>query len=86
MLSFADQICDDPVLLPDLEILRLERDQFGASQATSNQDCKDCPVPFGSEALRRLFLQQTFCLLDRQPVANPNAQPLRAFHAADAGR
>src|SRR5450755_3290819 len=34
VLSFADQVCNDPVLFTDLEILCLERDQFGASQAT----------------------------------------------------
>jgi hypothetical protein len=56
MLSFADQVCDDPVVLPDLKILRLERDQLGASQAASNQDRKNRTVTFGSEALGRLLL------------------------------
>src|SRR5450755_1224297 len=51
MLSFADQVRNDPVLLADLEIMRFKRDQFGASQATSNQDRKNCPVTLGSEAL-----------------------------------
>jgi hypothetical protein len=86
MPSFADQVRDDPVLFPNLEILRLERDQLGSSQATSNQDCKNCPGAFGSEAFRRLFPQQASRLLDRQPIANPDTQPLRSLHAADAGR
>src|ERR1035437_5422721 len=30
MLSFPDQVRDYPVVLPDLEILRRERDQLGA--------------------------------------------------------
>ena len=30
MLSLSDQVRDDPVVLPDLEILRRERDQLGA--------------------------------------------------------
>ena len=86
MLSFADQVGHNPVLLPDLEILRFEPDQLGASQAASNQNRKNRTVTFGSKALRRLLLQQTSRLLDRQPIANPDAQPLRALHASDAGR
>jgi hypothetical protein len=69
-----------------LEILRPGGDQLGAPQATSNQDCENRPVTLAREALGRLFLQQTSRLLDRQPVANPDAQPFRTFHAADAGR
>jgi hypothetical protein len=66
----ADRVCDYPVLLADLKILRLETDQFGAWQAASNQDRKDCSVTFGPEALRRLFLQQASCLLDCQASSN----------------
>src|ERR1019366_10516630 len=33
MLSLADQVCDDPVFLADLEVLCLERDQLGAAQS-----------------------------------------------------
>jgi len=48
MLSFANQVSDDPVLLPNLKILRLERDQLGAAQSATNQDRKNRPVTFGS--------------------------------------
>jgi hypothetical protein len=73
MLSLSDQVRDDPVVLPDLEILGREGDQFGAPQATSNQDCENRPVTLAPETLGRLFLQQTSRLLDRQPVADPDA-------------
>ena len=36
MLSFADQVRDDPMFLPDLKILRFERDQLGAAQSATN--------------------------------------------------
>ena len=57
-----------------------------AHSAYPSENRKDCPVTLGSETCRRLFLQQASCLLDCQPVADPDAQTFRTFHAANAGR
>ena len=86
MLSFADQIRNDAVLLPDLEIFDFEPDQFGPPQAASNQNRQNRPVTFTPEALSRRMPQQSLGLVDAQPVPNPHAQPLRALHPADSGR
>ncbi len=86
MFSLADQICDDAVFLPNLEVLQLEADQLGPPQAASDQNRQDRPVSFTSEVVRQRMPQQGLGFADAQPVPNPNAQPLRAFHATDAGR
>jgi hypothetical protein len=53
MLSFADQIRNDAVLVPDLEIFHLQPDQFGPPQSASDQDRQNRPVSFISEVVRR---------------------------------
>src|SRR5271166_1013843 len=37
VLSFTNQVGDHPVLLADLKIFQSQADQFGASQAASNE-------------------------------------------------
>jgi hypothetical protein len=86
MLSFADQVRNDAVFLPELEIFHFERHQLGPPQAASNQNSQNCPVTLTPEAVRRQLQQQSLSFVDAQPVPNPHAQPFSAFHAADAGR
>jgi hypothetical protein len=51
VLSFADQVRDYAVLLTDLEIFRSESNQFGPSQAASNEQRQNRPVTFASKAV-----------------------------------
>jgi hypothetical protein len=44
VLSFANEVGDHPVLLTDLEILRSESNQFGPSQAASNEQRQNRPI------------------------------------------
>ena len=57
MLSFANQVGDHPVLLADLKIFHLESYQFGASQATANEQRERRSITFASEAIQRLCEQ-----------------------------
>jgi len=53
MLFFADQIGNDAVLLPDLEIFHLQLGQFGPPQSASEQDRQNRRVSHIAEAVRR---------------------------------
>jgi hypothetical protein len=85
VLSLADQIHNDTMFLPNLKILRFKSDQFSASQTTPNQNRKDRLVSFIPETIGRRIPQQSFGVVDAQPISNPHAQPFGALHAADAG-
>jgi hypothetical protein len=51
VFSFANQVSDYPVLLADLEIFCSESNQFGPSQAASNEQRQNRPITFASEAV-----------------------------------
>src|SRR5450756_2150548 len=51
VFSFANQVSDYPVLLANLEIFRFESNQFGTSQAASNEQRQNRPITFASETV-----------------------------------
>src|ERR1039457_5456045 len=57
MLTFADQIRNEAVLLPDLEFSHLHPAQLGPPQSASDQDRQNRPVSFIAEAVRRRMPQ-----------------------------
>src|SRR5258708_18275738 len=59
VLSFANQVGDHPVLLADLQIFHPESYQFGASQATANEQRESRAITFASEAIQPLCEQST---------------------------
>lgn len=59
MLSFADQVRNNAVFLPELEIFHFERHHLGPPQAASNQNSQNCPVTLTPEAVRRQLQQQS---------------------------
>src|SRR6266852_619374 len=84
MLSFANQVSNHAVLLAELEIFRFEPNQFGPSQAASNEQRQNGTITFASEAVGRWFTEQSPGLIDSQPVANPYAETLCAFDTTDS--
>src|ERR1019366_2138872 len=50
VFSFANQVSDYPVLLANLEIFCSESNQFGPSQAASNEQRQNRPITFASDA------------------------------------
>jgi hypothetical protein len=51
VLSLANQVGDHPVRLADLKIFQSESNQFGASQAASNQQCQNRSITLPSQAV-----------------------------------
>jgi hypothetical protein len=51
VLPLANHVSNHPVLLAELEIFRSESDQFGPSQAASDEQCQNRPITFASEAV-----------------------------------
>jgi hypothetical protein len=50
VLSFANQVSNHPVVLANLEIFRSGSDQFGPSQAASNEEWQNRPITFATES------------------------------------
>ena len=86
VLAFANQVGDHPVFLADLEIFRSESRQFGSAQTAGNEQRENRSIAFATETVCGNFAKQGSRLIDRQPVASPDAQTLGSFDAADAGR
>lgn len=85
VLAFANQVGDYPVFLADLEIFRSESRQFGPAQTARNEQRENRSIAFATETVRGNFAEQGSRLIDRQPVASPDAETLGPFDAADAG-
>jgi hypothetical protein len=51
VLSFANQVSNHAVLFADLEVFRSESNQFGPSQAASDEKRQNRPITFASEAV-----------------------------------
>ena len=73
------------MFLADLKIFQSESDQFGASQAASNEQREDRSITFTSQAISSRFCKQGSGLFDGQPVSDPNTQAFCAFNATDSG-
>src|SRR5208283_496472 len=74
------------MFLPRLQVLSPQADQFGPPQSASNQQRQDGTVALAAGGFQGRILQQRSGLLDRQPIANPDAQALRAFDPPDTRR
>jgi hypothetical protein len=73
------------VLLADLKIFHSESYQFGASQATPNEQGESRSITLASQAVSLRLREQGFGLINGQPVSDPNAQAFCALNSADAG-
>jgi len=51
VLSFAKQVSDYPMLLANLEIFPPESNQFSPSQAASDEQRQNRPIPLASETV-----------------------------------
>jgi hypothetical protein len=61
VLSLANQIGDHPVLLTDLKIFQSKSNQFGTSQAASNEQRQNGSITLSSQAVSLLFREQGSC-------------------------
>src|SRR5450759_3953866 len=86
VLSFADEIGDNPMFLPNLEVLSSKADKFGPPESASDQQRQDGAVALAAGGFQGRSLQQCSRLIDSQPIANPDAQALRAFDTPDTRR
>jgi hypothetical protein len=83
--ALADQIRHNPPAVPLLNLFDSEPGQLRSPQRAPEQHCQNRPIAlsFDRGCVRRG--KQALRLLERQPVAQPHAEPLRTFHAADPG-
>jgi len=73
------------VLLTYLKIFQSECNQFGASQAASNQQRENRSITLASQAVSCGLAEQRSGLFDSQPVSDSNSQAFCAFNATDSG-
>ena len=86
MVTLANEIGNDPVLLPLLDIFDSQCSQFRATQTSAQQNGERCVVSFAAKTANVYSSQKTLTLLRGKPIANRHAQPFGALHAANACR
>src|SRR5215471_21785389 len=86
VLPLANQVSDDPVLFPELEILPFQPDKFSSPESTADQQGHDRPITLAPDSICWKPSQKLFGLFDGQPITDPHAEALRAFHTVNAGR
>lgn len=67
-------------------MIQLQAHSFMPSQTACQQKCAEGRIALSFHALIVGSLPECVALLGRQPVAEPDAQLLNAFHASNAGR
>jgi hypothetical protein len=83
---FANEVCDYPMLLSLLEMFHGERGQFRSPEAASQEDSDHGVVTLATKIPIVEDCKKSLPLFSSQPVANPHAVLLDAFHASDACR
>ena len=87
MASLAEQIGDDPMLLPLLDRLEAQCQQLGAPKSAANQHRDHRVISELALECRRCYaVEQSSALLGGQPVPETNSDSAHAFHATDACR
>jgi hypothetical protein len=84
--SLADEIGNDPVLLPLLDRLEAQGQQLGSAEAASNQHREHRVIAQLAHGRPRGAFKKPATLLGRQPVADAHVEPAHAFHPTDTGR
>lgn len=83
---FANEVCDYPVLLSLLEMFRGERGQFRSPEAAAQEDSDHGVVKLPTNIPIVEGYKKSLSLFSSQPVANPHAVLLDAFHLSNARR
>jgi hypothetical protein len=83
--SVTDQVSDNPMFLPDLEVLGFEADKLGAPKPTPDQQRQNGSIALTANGFRRKALQQLPDLLDGEPIADPHAETFGTLNVSDAG-
>ena len=86
VLSFADQVGYNPVLLPDLQVGDPEPNEFRAPEAAADQNRQNSPITLPVETIGTGSAQQRTALIRCQPVSNPYSEPLCPLRSANARR
>jgi hypothetical protein len=83
---FTNEVCDYPVLVSLLEMFHGERRQFRSPKAASQKDSDHGVVTLPTKIPIVEDCKKSLPLFRSQPVSNPHAVLLDAFHASDACR
>ena len=74
--ALAHQIDNNPVALPQLQLIQSQTHDFRATQSTSEQQSEHCSVSSTLQSVLRSTIQQLLCLTACQPIANLSPKPL----------
>jgi hypothetical protein len=82
--TFANQIHDCPMSLPDLKIFNSECREFGPAQPTAYEHGNHCEITKAAQIVAIGFLQQKPSLILGQPVPGARAKLFCAFDPANS--
>jgi len=84
--ALPNEVCDYPVFFSLLEMFHGKRSQFRSPEPASEEDSNHGVVTLATKIPIVEDCKKPFPLFSSQPVANPHAVFLHAFHASDACR
>src|SRR5216683_2148490 len=84
--ALANQIDNNPVALPQLQLIQSQTHDFRASQSTSEQQSEHCSVSSTLQSVLRNSIQHLLCLIASQPIANLSPKPLDSLNSPDSSR
>jgi hypothetical protein len=84
--SLADQIANDPVLLPLLDPLKTQGQQLRAAQAAADQHCDHRVIPQLAHGRRRLGVEKPPPLLWGEPISEAHADSPHPLQSTDTRR
>src|SRR5713226_2480532 len=82
--ALANQIDNNPVALPQLQLIQSQTYDFRASQSTSEQQSEHCSVSSTLQSVLRNSIQQLLCLIASEPIANLSPKPLDSLNSPDS--
>src|ERR1700730_730100 len=83
--TLPNQVHNGPVILPALDVVKHQINQFSATQTTTKQQSQDSAVPLAFKSVRVGKLPQRAGFFHREPIPKPHSQLFRSLHAPDAG-
>ncbi len=86
MPTLSDQVHDGPVALPYLNVVHVQANKFRSPQATAKQYSQHRVITLRSQGRTARPAENHRALVRTEPVPDPEAQLLDAFHAADPSR
>jgi hypothetical protein len=83
--SFPDEVNYGPMVLPTLDVVQRQIDEFSSAEPTAQENRQDGSISFTLHAVQGRKLPKGASLIHCQPIPKPHGELFCSFHPTDAG-